>query len=92
MNICTVAHYSQIIGALFGISAAAVWWKASRVKATSNLTQEDMSASGGDIVSPLGKLMQSAAEQSRLNALAALLAAIAAVLSLWQAFMPTCWG
>ncbi len=92
LNICTIAHYSQVAGAIFGLIAAAVWLLASLVKAPPELTQNDMIASNGDIIPVLDRLMRAVATQSELNAQAALLTAIAAALSLWQAFMPTCWG
>jgi hypothetical protein len=46
----------------------------------------------GDIVPVLDKLMVAIASQSRLNALAAGFAAVAAILQVALAFMPTCWG
>jgi hypothetical protein len=91
-GICTVAFTIKMASAGFGVAAAIVWWRASRTKTPPEMTHEQVEAVQGDVVPIFDKLMRGVATQSRLNALAAGLAAFAAVLQVADAFMPTCWG
>ncbi len=91
-NICTAEHLLQFVSAGLAALAALTWLRASRVKAPSEITREQMDDAQGDVIPVLDRLMKAVARQSGLNALAALLAALAALCQLPQAFMPTCWG
>jgi hypothetical protein len=90
--ICTIAFLIKLGSPISGISAAAIWWLASRVKTPPELTQEHVVKVQGDVVPIFDQLMRGVARQSKLNALAAMLAAVAAILQVADAFMPTCWG
>jgi hypothetical protein len=79
LNMCTVEHLLQIGSAVFGWLAAWRWFVASLENVPAQMTWENID----DVYSLI-------AEQSRLNAQAALFAGIAAVLQLSRAFMPTC--
>ena len=91
-GICMVEFPTQIGSVACAFAAAIIWWRASRKKVPSELTQTRVEAMHGDIVPVLDKLMVAIASQSRLNALAAGFAAVAAILQVALAFMPTCWG
>jgi hypothetical protein len=92
LNLCTVEHWLQFASGIFAALAAFTWLWASRVRAPSEITQDQMAATSGDIITPLDRLMKAIAKQSRLNATAALFAAFAALCQMPQAFLPTCWG
>jgi hypothetical protein len=92
VGICTIAFSIKLISAGFGVAAATVWWQASRIKTPPEITQDQVAAVQGDVLPVLSRLMHGVASQSRLNALAAALAAIAALLQVAEVFMPTCWG
>ena len=91
-GICIVEFQTQIMSAACAFAAAIIWWRASRKKAPSELTQAHVEAVHGDIIPILDKLMVAVASQSRLNALAAGFAAVAAILQVALTFMPTYWG
>jgi hypothetical protein len=92
VGICTVAFTIQLASAGFGVTAAIVWWSASRIKTPPEITQDQAAALEGDILPILTRLMRGVVTQSRLNARAASFAAVAAILQVLDAFMPTCWG
>ena len=92
LGICMVAFAIKMASAGFGLGAAVLWWRASLTKTPSEINQEKAAAVQGDIIPILDKLMRGVAAQSRQNAQAAALAAIAAGLQVAAAFMPTCWG
>jgi hypothetical protein len=79
INWCSVEPYLQLSSASFAVGAAVTWLRASRIKVA-------------EATPLLSAVTRSTARQSGLNAWAALLAAIAAVLQVPLAFMPTCWG
>jgi hypothetical protein len=81
LNICTVEHILQFASAVFAGLAAWRWLAASLIKAPTQTTMDNLD----DVYPIIGR-------QSRMNAQAALFAAISALLQLPQAFMPTCWG
>jgi len=91
-NICTVEHWFQFASGVFAMIAAIIWLLASRLRAPSELTQRHVLDVQGDIIPILDRLMKAVASQSRMNAWAALFAALAAFCQLPQAFMPTCWS
>jgi hypothetical protein len=80
-NLCTLEHTLQIASAASAALAAWSWLLASLVKLPAQTTLDNL-----DNVYPLMR------RQSSLNAQAAFFAAIAALLQLPQAFMPTCWS
>jgi hypothetical protein len=91
VNMCVVGHSLQILSGALALVAAAIWFVASQVKSPPDFSSESVTESGG-LSSLIDKLLRSVAHQSRLNALAAFFAALAAVCSIPQAWMPTCWG
>jgi hypothetical protein len=80
-SVCIAEHWLQFGSGICALIAAVVWWKASRSKVPHPITFDNIDT-----------FSNSAVRQSRLNALAALFAAIAALLQFPLAFMPTCWG
>lgn len=90
-SICTIEHSLQFASAVFAALAALTWLWASRVKAPSEIAEEQMRRPLAAIP-VVDLLMKAVARQSRLNASAALFAGLAAFCQLPQAFLPTCWG
>jgi hypothetical protein len=86
-SICTLAHPLQFGSDFFAVLAAITWLWASRVKGLSESAQEQMTALHGDVLPVLERLMTSVAKQSKLNASAALFAALSAFCQLPQIFM-----
>jgi hypothetical protein len=79
--LCTSETWIQFASGLAALVAAIVWFLASRVSTPTVLTYD-----AGDA------LLSGIRKQSRLNAWAALFAAMAAILQVPLAFMPTCWS
>jgi hypothetical protein len=98
MNICLIIHPLQILSALAAILAAILWIFASikKAPAATEFTQFRMEELRGDILKPLRKQSQALAVQSRLNAFAALAAAVAALCQFALTYLPSCswdgWG
>jgi hypothetical protein len=78
---CIAERWLQLGCSVFAALAAVTWWLASRAKVPHPITWENINAFSAGAV-----------KQSRLNAWAALFAAVAALLQIPLAFMPTCWG
>ena len=79
--LCTLEHALQFGAAIFAAMAAITWLSASRVKTPDGVTWSNEDA-----------LARGVTKQSRLNALAALFAAMAAFCQIPLPFMPTCWN
>jgi hypothetical protein len=89
--VCKIEHALQIASGIFALAAAIVWLRASLTKGAPDFTTNSVVAQGG-LTSLFDGLLRAVAKQSRLNAIAALLAALAAFCAFPQAFMPTCWS
>jgi hypothetical protein len=79
--LCALQHWLQFGSGFFAVLAAITWFLASRAKIPNPIAWNNIDAFSAGAV-----------KQSRLNALAAIFAAVAALLQVPQAFMPTCWG
>jgi hypothetical protein len=90
-TLCTVEHWLQFVSGGFATLAAITWFWASSIKAPP-MTEEAMQAHYGVPIPALVDLVKLLAQQSRMNALAALFAGAAALCQIPQAFMPTCWS
>jgi hypothetical protein len=91
INLCTVEHGLQLISAVLAALAALTWLWASRMKAP-KFTEEEAQALYDAPIPILVTLVRVIARQSRMNALAAVFAALAALCQIPLAFMPTCWS
>jgi hypothetical protein len=78
---CIAGHWLQVDSGIFGAIAAFTWLAASRVKGPDGVTWSNEDA-----------LALAVTKQSRLNALAAMFAAIAAFCQLPQAVIPASWS
>jgi hypothetical protein len=89
---CEVEYWLQLASGVLAGVAALIWFFASRVEAPAELTRQHVRDVQGDIIPILDRLLGAVARQSRLNATAALFAALAALCQFVHAFMPSCWS
>jgi hypothetical protein len=91
-DLCPLEHWLQIGAVVCGIAAAALWFWASRTKVPA-FSREEMQATYSTPVPALVTLVGLINRQSKLNALAALFAALAAICQVPAALLPvTCWS
>ena len=92
-GICTVAFSTEIVSGVCAVAAAGCWFGASLVRAPIAIPRDEQGriAVGGAIVPAVERLMAAVGLQSKLNAIAAAFAGVAALLQVGHAFMPTCW-
>jgi hypothetical protein len=89
---CTVEHWLHFTSGVFAITAAIAWLSAYLSKVRSEPITQQMKNAPSEIIPILDRLMGAVVKQSKLNAWAALFAALAAFFQLPQAAMPTCWS
>jgi hypothetical protein len=92
LNLCAVEHWLQLSSGIAAGVAAALWFWASRIRAPADITEREMQPLYDAPIPALVQLVGIVTRQSRVSAIAAFFAGIAALCQIPQAFMPTCWS